>query len=230
MESKCPDLDRIVYVDVEFVSQRYEQITGTPAQSIMTRTEGGRVGVNIAFASAGVHTQQSRTYPISSTKMLEEIFDNLQKKYDRINLDTWENGNGSRIGWITGNLTVGIFSRTRRVGGLEEEKEEHQYYELHCGSKRLALLPKTEYFSPGFCDMLEISAVLKPGIDIPVPVEMLVRVLYQIPIFDGTYHLSVPLLAFERGAAGRRAIPGTPYLILDPRCKLSMVSPHCCDY
>lgn len=201
MQSKFPDLDRIVYVDVEFVAQKFEQITGTPARSVMTRTEGAQAGVKIPFASAGVHTQQSRTYPVSSTKMLEEIFDELQKTYDRIDLDTWENGKGSRIGWVTGNLTVGIFRHTRTVGGLEEEKGENKYYELYCGGKRLGLLPTMSYFSPGFCDLLELSTALMPGIDIPVPVEMLVRVLYYAQPLKGTY-VSVPLVGFESGAAG----------------------------
>ena len=202
MQSSFLDLDRIVYVDVEFIAQKYEQITGIPAQSVMTRMEGGQAGIKIPFASAGVHTQESRTYPMSSTKMLEAIFDELQKTYDRIDLDTWENGKRSRIGWITGKLTVGIFRHTRTVGGLEEKREENKYYELYCDSRRLALLPKTEYFSSGFCDMLEISTVLKPGIHIPFSVEMLVRVLYQVPIFGGTYYVSVPLLGFESSATG----------------------------
>jgi hypothetical protein len=201
MESKFHNPDRIVYVDVEFVAQKYEQITGTPAESVMTRKEGVQAGIKAIFASAGVHTQESRTYPMSSTTMLETVFDNLKGNYGRIDLDAWENGKGSRIGWIDGNLTVGIFRQTRTVAGLEEEKEEHKYYELHCGDKRLGLLPKITYFYPGFCDLLEVSAALMPGIDTPIPVEMLVRVLYYAQPLDGTY-VSVPLLAVESGASG----------------------------
>ncbi|MGO9566894.1 MAG: hypothetical protein ACLP5H_05080 [Desulfomonilaceae bacterium] len=198
MESKFPDPDRILYVDVEFVSQKYEQITGIPAQSVMTRTEGGQPGIKAFFASAQVHTQESRTYPISSAKMLEEIFDKLQNKYGRIDLDTWENGKGSRIGWIAGNLSVGEWVSSRITGGKEEEKERHKYYALHRGDKLLGLLPKMEYCYPGFSDLLNLSAALMSNIDIPV--EMLVRILYYAEV-GGTY-ACVPLLAFESEASG----------------------------
>ncbi len=197
MESEFPGLDRIVYVDVEFVAQKYEQIRGTSAPSVMTRTEGGQAGIKALFASAAVHTQESRTYPMSSTKMLEEIFDKLKERHDGINLDAWENGKGTRVGWIRGNLSVGEWVWSRISGGKEEAKEVHKYYVLHCGDKLLGLLPKIDYFYPGFCDLLDLSEALKANIDIPV--SMLARVLFYTEF--GSSYVCAPLLMFESGAA-----------------------------
>ncbi len=194
MESKFPDPDRIVYVDVEFVAQKYEQITGTSAQSVMTRTEGGQAGIKALFASAGVHTQESRTYPMSSTMMLETVFDKLKKDYGRIDLDAWENGKGTRVGWIDGNLSTGEWLGTKS----SDDQEHHRYYEMHCGGKDLSLLPKIDYFYPGFCDLLDLSEALKSNIDIPV--EMLARVLYYTEI--GKTYVCAPLLVFESGTGG----------------------------
>lgn len=189
MTSKFPNPDRVVYVDVEFVAQRYEQVKGISAQSVMTRTEGGQAGIKAVFMSAGVHTQESRTYPISSAKMLETIWDSLRENYDCIDLGGWEHGKGSRIGWISGNLSVGEWVlKTNNV-----EKERHKYYELYCGDKRLALLPNIEYFYPGFSDFLGLSEALMSNIDIPV--EMLVRLLYYAEV--SKHYVCVPFLGFE---------------------------------
>ncbi len=186
--------DSIVYVDVEFIAQKYEEVTGIPAQSVMTRTEGGQAGVRIPFASAGVHTQESRSYPVSSTKMLQEVFDKLKTSYGSIDFDVWENGKGSCLGWIKGSLTVGEW--VRKVN--QEEKERHKYYELHCGSKRVCLLPRSDYFYPGFSDLLAQSEALMSNIDFPVL--MLVRALYYAQV--SRTHVCVPLLALENGTAG----------------------------
>jgi hypothetical protein len=194
MESNFPHYDQIVYVDVEFVSQKYERITGVSAQSVMTRTEGGQAGVKAYFVSAGVHTQESRTYPMSSSMMLQRVFERLKEDYDPIDLDAWENGKGSRTGWIRGNMTLGRW--IRKVNG--EEKENHKYYELHSGGKRVGLLPKIEYFSPGFSDLLDVSAALMSNID--TPVEMLGRMLYYAQV-SSTY-VCAPLLILETGTTG----------------------------
>jgi hypothetical protein len=192
MELTFPEMEKVVYLDVEFISQKYEQVTGISAESVLTRTEGGQAGLRIPFASAGVHTQESRSYPLSSTKMLKKVFDEL-KNYDWINLNAWENGKGSRVGWINGSLSVGTWIRS--VSG--EEKERHKYYELYCEKTRLGLLPKISYFYPGFSDLLDLSEALMSNIDIPVM--MLARVLYHAEV-SSTY-ACVPLVAFETGTA-----------------------------
>lgn len=195
MESRFPNPDRIVYVDVEFVAQKYEQITGTPAQSVMTRTEGGQAGIKAFFASAGVHTQESRTYPMSSTMMLEKVFDKLKKDYSRLNLEGWENGKGTCVGWIDGNLSTGEWSGTEN----SQDKDRHEYYEMHCGNRSLTLLPQIDYFYPGFCDLLRISEALKSNIDFPV--EMLARILYYTEV--GKSYVCAPLLVYESSTASK---------------------------
>jgi len=65
--------DNLVYLDVEFVALKYEEITGEAPSSRLTRTEGMKAGIGIPVLSAGVHTQETRSYQLSSLGMLKKI-------------------------------------------------------------------------------------------------------------------------------------------------------------
>ena len=72
-------IDNLIYSDVEFISVKYEDITGEAPSSQLTRTEGMKAGLSIPVLSAGVHTQETRNYQLSSFGMLKKIYETLAK-------------------------------------------------------------------------------------------------------------------------------------------------------
>ena len=72
-------LHDLIYLDVEFVALRYEEITGDAPSSQFTKTEGMKAGLKIPVLSAGVHTQETRSYQLSSLGMLKKIWGDLSK-------------------------------------------------------------------------------------------------------------------------------------------------------
>lgn len=70
-------IDNLIYSGVEFISLKYEEITGKAPSSQLTKTEGMKAGLSIPVFSAGVHTQETRNYQLSSFGMLKKIYGSL---------------------------------------------------------------------------------------------------------------------------------------------------------
>lgn len=71
------DDDKLIYLDLDFVSRKYEEVTGGDPNSKITKQEGAEAGIKAFFANAGVTTQESRTYSITSRQMLHIIWTRL---------------------------------------------------------------------------------------------------------------------------------------------------------
>ncbi|GEM_PF-1962289 len=163
-------VDRIVYLDVEYVSLKCEELTGTSPSSVLTKTEGGRADLGISVLKAGIHTQESRSYSLSSFGMLQEINHELSK-IGELTLEAFNSGAGSKVGWVDGNLTLGAWSNPKTG-------ERQEIFELISGKRNLSLLAKSEYFYPGIGGILGASQALKLNVDLPV--RMLGKVHYYV--------------------------------------------------
>jgi hypothetical protein len=186
MENDNPLIDKLVYLDIEYISLKYEEITKNPPVSTFTKTEGGKVGIGIPFINAGVHTYESRTYSLSSVAMLKKVYKELGK-YKPFVPKEFKNSKGSSIFWIDGSLTLGRWT-DRETGDTSCE-----LFEIYQGKHHVSLLTKNDYFYPGFASMLAMDRVLKFNIDIPV--RTLAKVLYYADPCKS--FVAAPFIIFE---------------------------------
>ncbi len=188
MSAVLPTVEKIVYLDVEFISLKYEEATGTAPTSVLTKTEGGKADIGIPLLRAGVHTQESRSYSLSSFKMLSEIYKRLMD-YDHLDLEKCESGKGSFTGWVEGNFSLGSW------GNEDNDREFHEVFALYQEHLRpyVSLLTNNEYFYPGIGAILGTSSALK--LNVNMPVKALVKILYYAE-GAGSW-VAVPLLIVE---------------------------------
>ena len=151
----------------------------------ITEQEGGNIGIKAFFANAGVTTQESRTYSITSRQMLYTLWNHLLSAYPTFG--KFENYKGTAVVWIKGTLTLGQWRKT------ESQEPSYEFYELNHGSERTALLSNKNYFSAGFAEIFSASDALKGNIGIPV--KCLIRVMWHVD--DAKNYVACPYVIFE---------------------------------
>lgn len=162
------DIDNLVYLDAAFISAKFEEKTGTSPPTQLTRVEGMKAGANVPFFSAGLHTQETRTYTVSSRQMLEKVADSLHT-YPRFDPVQFENYRGTIVCWLIGRLTLGEW----KVEGAERAIES---FELLLDNHRISLLLNSAYLAAGFEAIAEMSEALK--VNVGIPVRALARVMW----------------------------------------------------
>ncbi|WP_199909866.1 MULTISPECIES: hypothetical protein [Rhodanobacter] len=160
--------DCVVYLDLDFVSRKYEEKFGTDPQAKITKQRGGNAGISAYFANAGVSTQESRTYSITSRQMLHALWKQLEADYPKF--EGFENYNGTKLVWMSGDLTLGEWRKA------EAQEPGYEFFQLKKGEERTVFLANETYFSAGFARMLTASEVLK--VNIGIPVVCLARVMW----------------------------------------------------
>ena len=165
------NLDKLIYLDIEFISRKYEELTGANPKEAITKQEGANAGIKALFMNAGVHTQESRSYSITSRDMLLKIWSDLNKKYQAFNEKQFENYRGTHISWTKGELTIGEWKKRN------SEELGYELYELNHNSETTALLSNKEYFSAGFREIFNASDALK--LNVGIPVMCLARIMWH---------------------------------------------------
>ncbi len=123
------DLDKLIYLDVEFISRKYEELTGTNPSESITKQEGAQAGIKALFMNAGVHTQESRSYTVTSREMLQAVWTKIAESYPSFDENTFNNYQGTSIAWLSGELTIGEW--TKRGG----EEPGHEFFQLNHNKK-----------------------------------------------------------------------------------------------
>lgn len=182
--------DKMVYADVEFIALKYEEIKNITPSTQLTRTEGKQAGLSITIASAKVHTQETRTYSLSTFGMLKEIFENL-KSYPAFSVDGFDKIESPIICWVEGHVTVSIWKHKE-----DELQNSFTYFQLldDIHKKDFSLLTVKEYTSSGYNNLFDISPAIQNSINIPVNV--LLKILYYSDL-SGSY-VATPVLILER--------------------------------
>jgi hypothetical protein len=182
-------IDNLVYFDVEFVALKYEEITGDAPSSQLTRTEGMKAGLGIPVFSAGVHTQETRRYQLSSLGMLKKIWGTLEK-YPSFDKNIHDTINKPQIVWVQGRITVSIW------GNPKDKDEKFTYFQMLDDKENtdFSLVTKAEYTSSGYDSLFEVSPAIQNNINIPI--SALVKILYYSTI--GKSFVSTPFLIIER--------------------------------
>jgi len=184
------DFDKIVYVDSGFISSKYEEIKQIHPDTEFTKIEGMKAGASVPIFSAGVHTQETRKFKISSSQMLSEIEDELLSypEFDKIeNPDTPE----TKLVWISGKMSTAewIDSKTNKLDG------EPYFYIGEEQGKQFPLITKSEYFMSGIDQFLSLLTPFQQNIGFPV--KALIRVFYYSE-HDYKYYISCPYIIYEQ--------------------------------
>lgn len=181
-------LDKLVYLEPDFISSLYEEIRDVSPKTQFMKSEAINAEGGIPLIKAGVHSQEAKTFSLSSVQMLKDIYESLED-YPMFEPEHFKNSQGTQIAWIEGNLTMGEW-----VG--KDKDDRSIIFEIYPQPQRPnhSLIVQPENFSSGIGALLTIDPVLRGNIDIPV--KSLCRVLYlveRIPSF-----VSYPYLILER--------------------------------
>lgn len=178
--------DGLIYLDIDFVSRKYEEKRGVSPDAKFTQQEGGSAGIKALFATAGVTTQESITYSITSRQMLHSLWSELQNDYE--DFVGFENYKGTRVLWMEGELTLGEW---RKKGSTEPG---YEFFQLNHDSERTAFVANESYFAAGFSKILSASEALKGNVAIPV--RCLARVMWHVE--DARNYVACPYVICEK--------------------------------
>lgn len=188
-------VDRALYVDRAFVSDLYEVITGESPKTTITRNQGKKAGAAIPIFSAEVSAQETRSYPVSTFSMLSSLLPVLELE-PTLQVDLFEPGMESKLGWIKGELTVfkargTVQERTGKTRVLAEGDFFHVRQRLGVD---IALITTPEYFSHSIDTFLKLQHTILS--ELSIPVHALLRV------FAARSHhrqwIAVPLVLLEQ--------------------------------
>lgn len=166
------ELDKLIYLDVEYISRKYEELTGISSTSSVSKQEGAQAGIKALFMNAGIHTQETRSYTVTSREMLQEIFPTLNKNYQLFLESDFKNSQGTQIVWVTGMLTIAEW----RDSGSKEKG--YEFFELKIDGKSMSFLSHKEYYATGFREIFNASDALKGNVTIPV--RCLARIMWHV--------------------------------------------------
>ncbi|QUS61321.1 hypothetical protein [Synechocystis sp. PCC 7338] len=159
-ESLKTSFDKLIYLDSEFISTKYEEIRGITPSTEFTKIEGLRSQISIPVISSGIHTQETRKFKVSSLQMWKKINTELYK-YPQLKITDFVNYQGTKIGWLDGKFSFGIWNE-------KVSNNSYENFELDSKGLRVALLTTPEYLSAGFSMLSTASIAIKSNIGIPV--------------------------------------------------------------
>ncbi len=67
-------LDKLIYIDPDFISSMYEEVRGVSPTTEFTKTEGIKADGGIPIFKAGVHSQETKKFSLSSVQMLKDMY------------------------------------------------------------------------------------------------------------------------------------------------------------
>jgi hypothetical protein len=199
-------LDRLVYLDRDFISGAYEEQTGKAPTTQITKTEGMNAGAKIPFFSAGLSAGESRTFAVSTLGMLRELLPRLEE-IQPLSREAVGPRKKSTTGWIAGELS--IFKVEVKEQGKEHEQLSQKphlpiryhnpvvasetYFAIHGSGLKLALITTPDYFTSGLNALTKLyETVLE---ETTIPVKALVRVIASRSTFNEW--IGIPLVILE---------------------------------
>lgn len=199
-------VEKLLYLDAEYISNMYESITNTAPSIKISKSEGLNAGVKVPLFSAGANVVETKSYNLSTNAMFNEIQQQLDKK-PTFNSTEHNVGQPSTHCWVEGNMSVSwvVLKRNRYTLTLigipkepntssEEVLSEESYFHINDDNgQTFALLATGNYFSSGIKSIVELSKTVTT--DTLIPVRALLRVL---PIKNKMNQwVAVPLVVLE---------------------------------
>ena len=181
-------LDKLLYLDPDYISSKYEEIKKVSPTTQFSRTEGrkGEAGIP-SVLKADIHSQETRTFSLSSIQMLKDIYDDLALMRD-FRQKEFQNYQGTQTGWIKGELTLGEW-----VSPRVPESSSFKQFEIKSDGIGYSLIIQPQNFSSNIGALLTASAALRANIG--VPIKALVRVLFLVE--DIPSFVTCPYLILE---------------------------------
>ena len=185
-----------IYLDKEFISDLYEETTGTSPDVIITKLNGSKAGVKALFMNAGVSSTESKSYKVSTSKMLIEL-ENALRSYTRLDngIETQLTSN-SKYFWVSGSMNVAksTISTQKESDEEPEIKGEEKYFNINDDNgNRFPLITKSDYFSLNMSELVALTdTVIKT---VSFKVDALLKVLPAKTLFNGW--VSIPLIIRE---------------------------------
>lgn len=198
--------ESLIYLDKDYISAKYEEISDFSPITSITKTEGLNAGVRIPILSAGASSVESKTYTTSTNTMLSNLLDELSLIAD-FSTHKHEIGQKSKIAWVSGSLSVAKvkLSQTEHTSTLigmpmKSEKPvtkniaEERFFKIRTAEDiKFALITSPDYFSSGIDSFQSLLGTVVHQVDIPV--RALVRVFSSKSAFDEW--IAAPLIIVE---------------------------------
>lgn len=198
--------DSLIYLDKEYISAKYEEITGYTPDTSITKTEGLNAGIRIPILSAGASSIESKSYKLSTTAMLSAIADDLSKINEFSSIDH-ALGKRSKIAWVTGKFfvsqvkvtrtkqTITIIGKPKETdGATKEQVAEENYFKISANDEvNFALITAPDYFSSGIDSFRSLLGSVVHLVDIPV--RALLRIYPSKSAFEEW--IATPLIIIE---------------------------------
>ena len=181
------NFDNLVYLDSGFISSKYEEIKEINPDTEFTKVEGIKATASVPFISAGVHTQETKKFKISSVKMFSEIEKKIMSYLD---FDE-KCENFSKLVWVNGNFSTSEWtdSETKELDG------EPFFYIRDEKKNQFPLIIKPEYFLSGIEQFVNLPSPFQKNIGFSV--RALIRIFY-ISEYSKKYYISTPYIIYEK--------------------------------
>lgn len=164
--------EELLYLDLDFLGDKYEEETGTAPKTLISKNEGMDAQASIPFVKSGLHSQITKQYTISSQAMFNKLAKSLEK-YPTHDMSL-EPGTKPTNVWVNGSLTIGQWGNDKN-----SETALNVFFEIRTNNIKYTLLPNKAYFIANIEALEIISPALRRWIQIPV--RMLCRLLYPLP-------------------------------------------------
>jgi hypothetical protein len=171
-------LERLLYLDTDFISKLYEGESGVCTATLITRTQSLEAKASITLFSGGGTTSESRSYSISALQMLSALSERMGQ-YPSFEPDLFKMGDSSGYFWVKGVLGVTKIKVTRFKSSValvgepgksarsEELVGEDAYFSIRQDKIRFALSPNDEYFSSGVAALKGMAHLVIDRISLP---------------------------------------------------------------
>ncbi|EMS81449.1 hypothetical protein [Desulfotignum phosphitoxidans] len=184
--------DNLLYLDIDFLSEKYEEETGVAPSTVISKNEGMDAQAGVSFLKSKLHSQVTKQYTASNQVMLKATRKSLEQ-YPK-STHSLEVGMVPGNYWVEGELSIGQWGENKN-----SKTALNQFYEIKSGEITYSLLPQNEYFLANLQALEIISPALQRHINIPVT--MLCKVLYPLP--DIKTIVSTPYIIQTKGYGDR---------------------------
>jgi len=151
--------DVLIYLDKEYISAKYEEITDYTPDTLITKTEGLNAGIRIPILSAGASSIESKSYKLSTIAMLSAIAGDLSRINEFSSTDH-ALGKRSKIAWVAGKFfvskvkvtrtkqTINLIGKPKETDGVTKEQvAEESYFKISTSDEvNFALITAPDYF------------------------------------------------------------------------------------
>jgi hypothetical protein len=164
--------DDMLYLDLDFLTEKYEENTGVAPNTVISRNEGMNAQAGIAFLKSGLHSQVTKQFTSSNQTMLKAVQSAIDE-YPPFS-PSLELGLKPCNAWVEGRLTIGQWGEEKNSGTAL-----NVFFEVKSEGYCYSLLPQNEYFMAN----IEVLEIISPALQryIQIPIRMLCKVLYPLP-------------------------------------------------